>query len=262
MQCPTSDRRGRALVLAIAAVFSSALAVRGQDSAVILGGGRAGSWSTKGFVANTSGDVIGINVLPLDAPCPAVCILPSISLPARASASLDLVLALSGAAGQFETFYVRGFHGSTDRVPAVSARFVDDSRPDRSVEIPVVLQSRLEAANLSTLSFGGVTLAGPAHSSLVLGNVARISFNTDENLPVTLELFDSAGTLVASGALTIPFEGTALMGDIVSYLGAGSLSLGQLRVTRMGGNALMWGILYTVDQNGAVTSTPGARLSP
>ena len=150
----------------------------------------------------------------------------------------------------------------SNQFPLVRARLVDQSNPARSVDIPVVLVSQLVTANLSVLTFAGATLDGSAHSNLVLGNIQRTDNLPGEDLPVTLELFDSDGNRLGSASLTLTYGQTALIGDIVLYMGVDRLPLGQLRVTRTSGGALMWGVLYTVDSNGAVTAGAGANLSP
>jgi hypothetical protein len=238
---------------------------------VILGGGQVGTWSTAGFVANTSDASVRLTVAPFEGVCIPGCILPEVHLSAHSSLSLDYMLAATTSASTtFETFYLNVFPpmgsspGSIASVPEIGARFVDQSHPGRSADIPVVLLSRLEAANPSTLNFGGVTLqrGGPGKSNLVLGNVARRGTNVGEDLLVTLDLLDAGGLFAGTTTLTIPYRGTVLIGDVVSHLGGSSMTLGQLIVTRIGGNALMWGILYTVDASGAVASTPGMPLSP
>ena len=87
---------------------------------------------------------------------------------------------------------------------------------------------------------------------------------------VQLELFDSDGNLVGSASLTVAYGETALIGDVVQYVGeilplggcAGTLVQQQLRVRRLGGSALMWGIVYTTAPDGSVTASAGVNLSP
>lgn len=271
MWCLPFSRRRFPILVCIAIIGLETRRSAAQDTAVILGGGQVGTWSTAGFVANTSNGAIRLNVVPFEGACIAECIPPEVHLSAYSSLSLDYMLAATTDASKtFETFYLEVFPpmgsppGSIASVPEIGARFVDQSHPGRSVDIPVILLSRLEATNPSTLSFGGVTLqrGGPGRSNLVLGNVARSGTNVGEDLFVTLDLLGADGLFVGTTTLTIPYRGTVLIGDVVTRLGGGEMTLGQLIVERIGGNALMWGILYTVDANGAVASTPGISLSP
>lgn len=247
------------------------------DSAVIVGAGHVGAWFTTGYVANPSSSTENLSIASAPFPCqpPMACpIQAPVAVPPLGSVSLEDYLS-----GEFETFYVTQQEAQPPAFPLVRAslrNYVDVGGPypyPRSVDIPVVLVSQLVAANLSTLSFGNVQ-EGPAilcaqgatcffgHSSLVLGNIQRTDGNLGEDLPVTLELFDYDGSSLGSGSLTITRGQTALIADVVQYLGAAAPTLGLLRVTRKSGGALMWGILYTTDDTGAVTATAGANLSP
>lgn len=241
------------------------------DSAVIVGAGQVGAWRSTAQVANPNSSSEPLTVATVPFPCkpPRECFIGPLLVPPLGSAGLDLFIR-----DNFTTFYVTQDEASPPAFPIVRASLINDtSGPARSVDIPIVLVSRLIAANISTLNFAGVVEEPPPpcafgipcfppHSTLVLGNIQRTDDAAGEDLPVTLELFDSDGKLVGSASLTIPYSQTALIGDVVNYLGAGPLGLGQLRVTRTGGAALMWGVLYTTAINGAVTASAGANLSP
>ena len=99
-------------------------------------------------------------------------------------------------------------------------------------------------------------------TNLVLGNIQRADGIPGEDLPLLLELFDNQGHLVGSTSLALSYGETLVVGD-VSFLGvSGFFYGGQLRVTRLSGNALMWGILYTIDSQFGVTASTGVNLSP
>jgi hypothetical protein len=136
------------------------------------------------------------------------------------------------------------------------------------VDIPIVLLSKLMAADLSTLNFPRV-MSGPeaigavVFTNLVLGNIQRADGIPGEDLPLLLELFNTQGSLVGSTSLTVSYGETLVVGDVLSFLGMpGNFFVGQLRVTRVSGKALMWGILYTSDDEVGVTASTGANLSP
>ncbi len=137
----------------------------------------------------------------------------------------------------------------------------------RSVDIPVILLSKLIAANLSTLNFPRVMtfpegIGAAVFTNLVLGNIQRADGTPGEDLPLLLELFDTQGNLVGSTSVTLSYGETRVVGD-VSFLGRpGFFYGGQLRVTRVSGKALMWGVLYTSDDELGVTASTGANLSP
>jgi len=199
------------------------------------------------------------------------CPLNPVLVPPLGSASLTQLLT-----GEFTTYYVTQVESSPPAFPIVRARLESSTPLSRSVDIPVVTLSRLMAANISTLNFGGITSEPPppcafgipcfpAHSTLVLGDIRRTDTAPIEDLPVLLELFDPTGNRVASASLTVPYGETILIGDVVAYIGGlGTFvgELGQLRVTRASGGALMWGIVYTISFSGTVTASAGVNLSP
>lgn len=261
---------GRSWVLVIAGLFGIASVAR-ADSAVIVGAGQVGAWTATAQVANPNSSTEALTIATVPFPCkpPRECLVGPTMIPPLGSASLSNFLA-----GDFQTFYVTQDETSPPGFPRVRASLVNDaSGPARSVDIPIVLVSRLMAANIATLTFADVVEEPPPpcafgipcfppHSTLVLGNIQRIDDAPGEDLPVTLDVFDSDGTRVGSASLTIPYGQTALIGDVVAYVGTGPLGLGQLRITRVSGGALMWGVLYTTAINGAVTASAGANLSP
>jgi len=251
------------------------------DTAVILGAGNVGGWTTSGYVANPNAAAETLTVATVPFPPTSVTGtgLRPVEVPPLGSAELTPFLTQ-----EFTTYYVSQFEASPSAFPIVHASFQTTSTPVRSVDIPVVLVSRLIAANISTLTFGGIVVEKGAicvppgvwyapHSTLVLGNIQRTDDIPGEDLQVQLELFDSAGDLVASAPLTVPYGETALIGDVVQYVGE-ILPLGaggggcpapvqqQLRVRRFGGSALMWGIVYTTATDGSVTASAGVNLSP
>ena len=100
------------------------------------------------------------------------------------------------------------------------------------------------------------------YTNLVLGNIRRDDGIPGEDLPLLLELFDTQGNLVGSTLRTLSYGETLVVGD-VSFLGMpGFFYGGHLRVTRVSGKALMWGILYTSDDEVGMTASTGTNLSP
>jgi len=243
------------------------------DTAVILGAGHVGNWTATGYIANPNSSTETLTVANVPFPCkpPMACPLNPVFVPPLGSASLTQLLT-----GEFTTYYATQQESSPPAFPIVRASLVSSTPLARSVDIPVVTLSRLMVANLSSLNFGGITSEPPppcafgipcfpAHSTLVLGNIQRTDTAPTEDLPVVLELFDPNGNRVSSASLTIPYGETILIGDVVAYVGgpgAFAGELGQLRVTRVSGGALMWGIVYTISFAGPVTASAGVNLSP
>jgi hypothetical protein len=85
----TRSHRGGLIPAFVSALALTAGTLAAQDSAVILGGGRVGTWSTTGFVANASESGIRLTVTPFEGPCPAACVLPTARVAAHGSLSLE-----------------------------------------------------------------------------------------------------------------------------------------------------------------------------
>jgi hypothetical protein len=262
----------------LAAGLSASAGVAYADSVVILGAGQIGNWITSGSMANPNSSPIDVRVTL--APCSVIptCTLNDFSLPALGSASLPF----SSAGFHFGTAYVTQLNPSASGqlLPVVQATLTDqvscqlgdDPSTDRhqSAEIPVVPLSKLIAANPSTLNFPNVLPVPEASrftlvSNLVLGNIQRADGVAGEDLPLLLELFGPDGNLVGSTSLTLSYGETRVVGDVASLLGGRPPILffpGQLRVTRVSGKALMWGILYTLNSSFGVAVSTGVNLSP
>jgi len=260
------------LASALAVLLGPAFCASG-DTAVILGAGSIGTWTTAGYVANPNpvGEALTVANVPLPCQPPMACPLNPVFVLSRGSASLAQLLT-----GEFTTYYVTQVESSPPAFPIVRARLESSTPLARSVDVPVVTLSRLTVANISTLNFGRITSLPPPpcafgipcfppHSTLVLGNIQRTDATPAEDLPVLLELFFPNGNLAGSASLTVPYGETILIGDIAAYVagpGLFSSDLGQLRVTRQSGGALMWGIVYTISFSGTVSASAGVNLSP
>ena len=215
-------------------VFGAARAAR-ADSVVILGAGKIGNWTTTGFAANSNSSQTDLMVAPSPViatlvPCspPALCPYYNISLPALGSGSLPF----SFAGFDFGTVYVTQVTSAGQTFPIVQASLSeqDACRSERtranllrSAGIPIVLLSKLIAANLSTLNFPRVmsfpeAIGASVYTNLVLGNIQRADGIPGENLPLLLELFDAQGHLVGSTSMTLAYGETRAVGD-VSFLG-------------------------------------------
>jgi hypothetical protein len=274
--CNREENWMRRLPIAICLLLGASLSAH-ADTSVILGAGTVGGWTTSGYVANPNATAETLTVATIPFPPTSVTGtgLRPVDVPPLGSAFLTPFLT-----GEFTTYYVTQVESTPSAFPIVHASYQTTSAPVRSVDIPVVLVSRLTAANISTLNFGGILVEeGPIcippagfvpHSTLVLGNVQRTDDIPGEDLPVQLELFNADGNLVGSASLTVLYGETALIGDVVQYVGEIlPLSDGcpapvqqQLRVRRLSGGALMWGIVYTTAPDGSVTASAGVNLSP
>ncbi len=269
--------------LLVAVLFGAAAVVAQADSAVILGAGHIGRWITTGFVASPNSSQTELIVAPSpilssggQSPCslPAECPFYDVSLPALGSGTLPFAFSGFMSGSVYVTQTVPVPPGQAFPIVQASLSEQDVCRSahtfrvlQRSVDIPVILLSKLIAANLSTLNFPRVMTFPEASgfavfTNLVLGNIQRADSTPGEDLPLLLELFDAQGNLVGSTSVTLSYGETRVVGG-VSFLGRSRFFYGgQLRVTRVSGKALMWGVLYTSDDQLGVTASTGANLSP
>ena len=275
--------RGIRFNAVLIALLFGATHVAQADSAVILGAGHLGNWITTGFVANPNASPTDLIVAPsplLSSGGASTCSLPAecpfydVSLPALGSGPLPFAFSGFKYGSVYVTQTVPVPPGQAFPIVQASLSEQDACRSantfrvlQRSVDIPVILLSKLMAANLSTLNFPRVmtfpeAIGAAVFTNLVLGNIQRADGIAGEDLPLLLELFDFQGNLVGSTSLTLSYGETRVVGD-VSFLGVpGFFYGGQLRVTRVSGRALMWGILYTSDDAVGVTASTGTNLSP
>ena len=77
---------------------------------------------------------------------------------------------------------------------------------------------------------------------------------------VAIEVFGADGTLLGSMAATVPSEAAfpaLTLVDVVALLGGDEVDGGRLVVTRTTGSAVVWGVLATYAQDGALTMSGG-----
>jgi hypothetical protein len=55
-------------------------------------------------------------------------------------------------------------------------------------------------------------------------------------------------------------NGTLFLVDVLGQLGVAELDGGQIRVTRVGGDGLLWGLLTRVYDDGRVSASPGRNF--
>ena len=248
------------LVLLLASFPARAFEAGGlpsPDRLVIVGAGYEPPWDTDIELAN-GGTVLVEAVLSgvpgSLSPCLS-CPEWWVSIPPGGTAHATARLALTAFGWGFpaiRTVYVIPSNGPDP--PTVTARVVNRARPTQTTELPVIRYSALEALNPSVLSFPGATRTSTARTNLILAE-ARL-FGT---LSGTLEVFSSNGALLGSGTFEISRgrHSTLFLMDVLQTLGVPHLEGGQIRVTKTGGDGLLWGVLTTVHEDGRVSVSPG-----
>lgn len=258
-----SFRAACSISLVLFGLAASAHAVPQRDVLVIAGAGVSQSWNTEFDLANPGPTPLTVEIGRLDVPlsegqCPGIdpCIVAVDHrvIPPNGTIHTN---AYSIGAGLVSTFYVVPLDVGGS-LPVVHARTVDRDRPGRGTDIPVFRRSTLSASVESGLSFPAAIRSTTAHTNLVL---AEVSARAD--LDVLVEVFSAGGERLAGRNFHIERDnalgrdGTLFLVDALAILGVSELEGGQIRVTRVGGDGLLWGLLTRVDADGRVSVSPG-----
>lgn len=230
-----------------------------SDAIVLVVAGQAGVWVSQIEAANPSSAdfIIEANGRPLYSGdvCPGLCPFAQIGLPARGSGSFPDYKIWLASDRQLTTLYV--IRPDEGPLPSVRARLINSMLPSQSVDVPAVRLSTLLAANPAALAFPGATQLGSARSTLVVTNLARIGQSQGSGIALRLEVFSERGQSLGSGTLSLDYGQTVILGNVVATLGVPSLEAGQIRVSKTSGDGVFWGVLYTIDANGAMSATVG-----
>lgn len=244
-------RRRTVLLLALLVAHRTAVA-QVSDALVVVGAGAAGPWVTEYEFANRDISTAQVHVgpAPFSVPCPPLqpCEQASVSIPGRGVAKVPALP------------YGRTFVGSTfvtvanADLPTVRARIVNSSRLAQSIELPVTRLSTITALNPSELVFPTAARTGTAHSNLVLSELSHSAA-----LTVRVEAYSAEGTLLGAADLGLERGNSLFIIDVLGTLGITGLANGQVRVTRIEGAGLLWGLLATVTSEGQVFASLGVN---
>ena len=140
-------------------------------------------------------------------------------------------------------------------LPIARARIFRRSLPCQSADLPVLRESTLRSADTGVLVFPGVRRAPDTRTNLILQTVG----DPMENADVTIEAFGADGAALGSMAATVPSEAAfpLTLVDVVALLGGDQVDGGRIVVTRASGSAVVWGVLATYSQDGALTMSGG-----
>jgi virginiamycin B lyase len=220
-----------------------------RDAIIAVGVGVSGAWDTEFRLANASfeTDDVYIGLWPeAQTVCPGSCFNQTgIRLTGSGTATRR--------ASQF-LFSLMSLHlrGELEEVPpTATARVFNTARPTQGVEVPLIRLSTLWERNPSVLAFPSARRRADVHSNLVLSEVGW-----DDDVTVLAEALSADGTSRGSALHRIRPGVTLFLTDILAQLGVPEFD-GQIRVTRVSGNGLMWGLLATLSDDGGVTVSPG-----
>jgi hypothetical protein len=228
-----------------------------NDAIVFVGVGVSGTWDTEIVLANpdpfSNAVVVGIDIVPPSL-CPPMtgCLGDAgITVPPFGTARL----LASEINGFFSGLLPLMLYISSDMdLPSVRARVVNGSLPSQAIEVPGIRLSTLTALNPVALSFPGATRSSVGHSNIVMAEIANTG-----SLSILIEAFDSDGALKGSQPFEISSGQTVFLQDVLGQLGVTDLVDGQLRVTKISGDGLMWGTMSTLYSDGGVAVSTGAN---
>ena len=246
--------------IAVTIAAAGATGALKADALIIAGGGWVGPWDTEIEMANTEADPIDVTLsirgLPLGAPCPPNCVIQTYTVPGN---GLRRVLASDFIGELYQgSQMIRVETAAGVPAPVVHARSIGQASTAQFAELPVVRESLLVALNPQVLVLPGASRQSGIHSNVILESIGGGLVPT----LVRLELFDSQGQLLGSGEFVVVGESTfraTTVVDVVGALGVSTLDAGQVRVTKLGGDGVLWGVLATVTREGSLKISVGAN---
>jgi hypothetical protein len=216
----------------------------------VLGAGTGSlpDWTSEYVMASDSASsaLVTISALPFNDLCPTLCVGRGfVTVPANGTAT-----AVPPPGSSFGT-YIIGV-----AVPTVRARIYSSSDPVLAADLPVVRVKALFELNPDRLVFAIRPRA--LRTNLLLANV-RNSALAGDDITVRIEVFSADGQQLASRDLVVLWEfGQAYVVDIGQFMGIPNPTEGQVRVTKISGGGVMWGILPSVNADGTISITLGA----
>jgi streptogramin lyase len=224
------------------------------DPLVMVGAGYAPPWDTEIALANREKFPLGVWIggsrtapSACPGPCPGTYLLLPPSGTVRTSGG-----AYNPGGGSIGHFVVP--LAGVD-APTVRARIVNQATPQQASELPVVRLSTIEAMNPRVLSFPSATRTSSSHSNLILTMLSEIGAVSG-----VVEVFSASGDRL--GSLSFQLSNNVpeiFVYDIVAAAGVAELDSGQVRVTKTGGDGLMWGVLATILDDGRLSFSAGAN---
>src|SRR5262249_47402314 len=214
-----------------------------SDWLVAVGSGHAGAWDTEFDLANALGRSVNPRIGERGPQICGICFDPTVvknvpSLGVRHVLATEIPFVGEG----FDTFLVQTALTPDDDLPTTRARIVNRARPSQSAEIPVTRYSTIHKLNPSVLTFPTATRDTGAHSNLVIAEVGADRFE----LVVLVEAYTADGELAGrSRPINLAGAQTIELVDVLQILDVPNLEGGQIRVTKVSGDGLLWGVLAT-----------------
>jgi len=247
-------------ILWAAAIAAAAAMSLRAETLIIAGAGFGGPWDTEIEMANTEGDPIDVSLsvrgLPLGAPCPPACNGKTYTVPGN---GLLRVLASDFLGDLYAGPQMMRVETATGvPAPVVHARSIGQASTAQFAELPVIRESSLVALDPQVLVLPGASRQTGIHSNVILESIGGGFAPT----MTRIELFDAQGQLLGSGDFVVVGDSTiqaTMVVDVVGALGVSTLDSGQVRVTKLAGEGVLWGVLATVVGEGSLKISVGAN---
>jgi virginiamycin B lyase len=228
--------------LVVAQTAENRLALATADWIVVPGAGSSGDWDTDVRISNRESFSLPVQILGVT-PSSG----PSFVVPAAGSTRVS---AMGLPAAGWSTWVI---NPNSFFLPSVDARVFQRGRPGVSAGLPATRLSTLRTLAPKVLSFPGAQrTSGGARSNLFLTFL-------DSSFPllVRIDALSSEGRLL--GSLDLELRHSVYLTDIVSRLSGSSLDDGQIRVTLLSGDGIVWGYLATAGEDGSTSFSVGAN---
>jgi virginiamycin B lyase len=236
---------------------SNAIGRLSDDFILAVGAGHVGAWDTEFEVSTNDGLPPQARVgLAPPSVCPLSCPDPGIVLELSAGEVRVNASDIASDGREIDSFGFRisgyPFGGITD-LPDVVARIVNRNRPGQTAELPLVRYWMVADRNPSVLRFPAVRAKG-IHSNLLIAGVSNLFaiFGPPMTLSVEAVAF---GVSLAGAQMTLYTGQTRMLVDLLGALGLPNFD-GEIRVTRVDGSGLIWGLLATVHDDGGLELIP------
>ena len=237
-----------ALVLSLLPAICSG---QSTQALLVLGAGHFGSWTTEYVVANDQDTPLALGIAfqaNFQFPCPGPCQgFLAVSVPANGTLTVSQQVSSSFA------HYLVG-----TQLPRVRARLLNSASPQLSVDLPVFRVATLRALNPTSLVFPIRPEA--IRTNLLLSNVIDLGQAADQlgDMNVKVEVLDKEGGRLGTRTVVLPFDLEQFyIVDIGQFFGIPNPAEGQVRVTKLSGGGVMWGILPSVNADGTISITLG-----
>jgi hypothetical protein len=226
-----------------------------SDLLVVYGAGSTDLWGTELTFSNTTGEEtnVGIFDAPLDTCHPNAQCYVFATVPPRGTFSVEyrgnLLRSGIGAA------YI--FTGTDPLTVSVQARAHQLAAACATVDLPVLSVATLEALNPETLVLPGARRGMGARSNLLVANVFLQDGLDRGPLDIGIEAFTADGSLIGQASIAVPYGETQFINDVLGTLGVAEVANGQVRVTKLSGDSVMWAMMPITRSDGSLSISLG-----